>query len=66
MQTRPCHAAAACRAAAEPSSFSSAEGTQFKKGGKYPQAWVRDYGEERVPYTSFGHRDDIWSVDPVF
>ncbi len=44
----------------------SLEGTQFKKGGDYPQAWVRDYGKGRVFYTSFGHRDDIWSVDPVF
>jgi type 1 glutamine amidotransferase len=40
--------------------------TQFKKGGDYPQAWWRDYGKGRSFYTSFGHREDIWSVDPVF
>ena len=42
------------------------EGTSMKRGVDYPQAWVRDYGEGRVFYTSFGHREDIWSVDPVF
>ena len=42
------------------------EGTSMKRGVDYPQSWVRDYGKGRVFYTSFGHRDDIWSVDPVF
>ena len=32
----------------------------------YPQAWWRQYGQGCSFYTSFGHRDDIWSVDPVF
>jgi hypothetical protein len=41
-------------------------GTPMKPGGDYPQAWVRDFGQGRVFYTSFGHREDIWSVDPVF
>jgi type 1 glutamine amidotransferase len=41
-------------------------GTQFKPGGDYPQAWSREYGKGRVFYTSFGHREDIWSVDPVY
>lgn len=36
------------------------------KGGDYPQAWTRDYGKGRTFYTSLGHRDDIWSHDPVF
>ena len=36
------------------------------KGGDYPQAWTRDYGKGRSFYTSLGHRDDIWSNDPVF
>ena len=36
------------------------------KGGDYPQAWTRDYGKGRSFYTSLGHRDDIWSHDPVF
>jgi type 1 glutamine amidotransferase len=35
-------------------------------GGDYPQAWWRDYGQGRSFYTSLGHRDDIWSSDPVF
>ena len=42
------------------------EGTSMKRGADYPQAWVCDYGKGRVFYTSFGHREDIWSVDPVF
>jgi uncharacterized protein len=42
------------------------EGTSMKRGVDYPQAWVGDYGKGRVFYTSFGHREDIWSVDPVF
>ncbi len=35
-------------------------------GGDYPQAWYQDFGEGRSFYTSLGHRDDIWSSDPVF
>ena len=38
----------------------------LQKGGDYPQAWTRDYGKGRTFYTSLGHRDDIWSNDPVF
>jgi type 1 glutamine amidotransferase len=36
------------------------------RGGDYPQAWTRTYGKGRSFYTSLGHRDDIWSNDPVF
>ena len=36
------------------------------EGGDYPQAWWREYGKGRSFYTSLGHRDDIWSHDPVF
>ena len=36
------------------------------RGGDYPQAWTRTYGAGRSFYTSLGHRDDIWSNDPVF
>jgi type 1 glutamine amidotransferase len=36
------------------------------RGGDYPQAWWREYGKGRSFYTSLGHRDDIWSHDPVF
>ncbi len=35
-------------------------------GGDYPQAWSQEFGEGRSFYTSLGHRDDIWSNDPVF
>ena len=35
-------------------------------GGDYPQSWYQDFGEGRSFYTSLGHRDDIWSNDPVF
>jgi len=35
-------------------------------GGDYPQSWVRRYGQGRSFYTSLGHRDDLWSNDPVF
>jgi type 1 glutamine amidotransferase len=38
----------------------------LKRGGDYPQAWTREYGKGRTFYTSLGHRDDIWSSDPVF
>ncbi len=38
----------------------------LKRGGDYPQAWTREYGKGRTFYTSLGHRDDIWSDDPVF
>jgi hypothetical protein len=36
------------------------------RGGDYPQAWSRTYGQGRSFYTSLGHRDDIWTNDPVF
>ena len=36
------------------------------RGGDYPQAWTKQYGKGRTFYTSLGHRDDIWSSDPVF
>ena len=36
------------------------------RGGDYPQSWVREYGGGRSFYTSLGHREDIWSNDPVF
>jgi type 1 glutamine amidotransferase len=38
----------------------------LKRGGDYPQAWTREYGKGRTFYTSLGHRDDLWSNDPVF
>lgn len=38
----------------------------LKRGGDYPQAWTREFGKGRTFYTSLGHRDDIWSSDPVF
>ncbi|MFM8982906.1 MAG: ThuA domain-containing protein, partial [Spartobacteria bacterium] len=33
--------------------------------GFFPVAWVRGLGEGRVFYTSLGHREDIWSIDPA-
>jgi hypothetical protein len=36
------------------------------KGGDYPQAWTRMFGSGRTFYTALGHRDDVWSNDPVF
>jgi len=42
------------------------EGLGLRAGGDYPQSWVREFGEGRSFYTSIGHRDDIWSNDPVF
>ncbi len=38
----------------------------LKRGGDYPQAWTKEVGNGRTFYTSLGHRDDIWSNDPVF
>ena len=38
----------------------------MKPGGDYPQAWFREFGKGRSFYTALGHRDDIWSNDPVF
>jgi type 1 glutamine amidotransferase len=39
---------------------------EIVRGGDYPQSWVREYGLGRSFYTSLGHRDDIWTSDPVF
>ena len=39
---------------------------EVELGGDYPQSWVQEFGEGRSFYTSLGHRDDIWSNDPVF
>jgi hypothetical protein len=39
---------------------------EIVRGGDYPQSWVREYGSGRSFYTSLGHRDDIWTSDPVF
>jgi hypothetical protein len=41
-------------------------GPEITKGGDYPQAWTKSFGTGRVFYTTLGHRDDIWSNDPVF
>ncbi len=39
---------------------------EVKRGGDYPQAWCRTYGKGRSFYSALGHRDDIWTSDPVF
>ncbi len=41
-------------------------GPEIARGGDYPQAWTRTVGKGRVFYSALGHRDDIWSTDPVF
>jgi type 1 glutamine amidotransferase len=41
-------------------------GPEISSGGDYPQAWTRTFGRGRVFYTALGHRDDIWTNDPVF
>lgn len=33
-----------------------------KTPGDYPVAWLKEYGQGRVFYTSFGHREDIWDA----
>jgi type 1 glutamine amidotransferase len=33
--------------------------------GFFPVAWVRGLGDGRVFYTSLGHREDMWSIDPA-
>ena len=38
----------------------------IQAGGDYPQAWYRTFGKGRSFYTAIGHRDDIWTNDPVF
>ncbi|MBZ5604050.1 MAG: ThuA domain-containing protein [Acidobacteriia bacterium] len=40
--------------------------SEMKSSVDYPQAWWREYGKGRSFYTALGHRDDIWSNDPVF
>lgn len=44
--------------------------TEGMKGGQYqrpsfPATWARMHGKGRVFYTSFGHRDDIWTNPKV-
>ena len=41
-------------------------GPEVVEGGDYPQTWTRMFGKGRSFYTSLGHRDDIWSTDPIF
>ena len=35
-----------------------------KTPGHYPVSWSKDYGKGKVFYTSLGHREDVWDVDP--
>jgi len=35
-----------------------------KTSGDYPVAWIKEYGNGRVFYTSLGHREDLW--DPTW
>ena len=36
------------------------------RGADYPQSWTVNAGRGRTFYTTLGHRDDIWTNDPVF
>jgi type 1 glutamine amidotransferase len=36
------------------------------RGGDYPQSWTVNAGRGRTFYTTLGHRDDLWTNDPVF
>jgi uncharacterized protein len=31
--------------------------------GDFPIAWIKDYGQGRVFYTSLGHREDVWEAN---
>jgi type 1 glutamine amidotransferase len=35
------------------------------QAGYFPVAWCRLEGKGRVFYTSLGHREDLWSIDPA-
>lgn len=37
-----------------------------RKGGDYPQSWVRNWGKGRVFYTSLGHLAETFNNDSVF
>jgi hypothetical protein len=39
---------------------------RVQKGGDYPQAWWRLWGNGRVFYTSLGHLPETWTNDSVF
>ena len=32
--------------------------------GYFPVAWTKEYGQGKVFYTSLGHRDDLWDLNP--
>jgi len=36
------------------------------RGADYPQSWTVNPGRGRTFYTTLGHRDDLWTNDPVF
>ena len=38
----------------------------IRKGADYPQSWTLTPGRGRTFYTALGHRDDLWTYDPVF
>lgn len=39
---------------------------RVRRGGDYPQAWWRYWGEGRVFYTSLGHLPETWTNDSAF
>ncbi len=36
-----------------------------EEAGYFPVSWCRQQGKGRVFYTSLGHREDLWSDDPM-
>ena len=50
----------------EHSDLQGLEDIGIEGGGDYPQAWCRTYGRGRSFYTALGHREDIWTNDPIF
>jgi type 1 glutamine amidotransferase len=35
-----------------------------KTPGDFPVAWTKEYGKGRIFYTSLGHREDLWDLNP--
>ncbi len=38
---------------------------KINTSGRFPVAWSKEYGKGKVFYTSLGHREDIWDIDPT-
>jgi hypothetical protein len=38
----------------------------WDKDGDYPQVWSQQIGRGRTFYSAIGHRDNLWTSDPVY